>query len=86
MPVVASEYFPICHRNDPALNDCVKNVLEKIRPLLIKGIPELNIVPLDPLVIPRMEYQEGSGNFKFKETVTKLKIYGLNKYVVRSVK
>ncbi|KAJ9577458.1 hypothetical protein L9F63_005959 [Diploptera punctata] len=82
----ASEYFPICHRNDPDLNGCVKNVIEVIRPTLKKGVPELNLVPLEPLVIPRMEYEEGTGNFRFKQVMTNMKMLGLSNYVVRGVK
>lgn len=52
------------------------------------GIPELGIVPMDPLNIPRLEYREGNQNFKMKQVLSNVTIYGIadNKLLdVRSV-
>jgi hypothetical protein len=34
-------------------------------------------VPLDPLNIPRLEYREGNDNFKMKQVLSNVTIYGI---------
>jgi hypothetical protein len=53
---------------------------------IVTGIPELDMVPLDPLVIPRLEFNEGSGNFRFSQVLTNVTIRGLGAFNLRSVK
>ncbi|XP_046666994.1 protein takeout-like [Homalodisca vitripennis] len=81
----ASEYFKICHRSDPELSTCIKNSIETLRPSLVKGIPELKLVPLDPLFIPKLEMQDGQGNFKFRQTLTDLYIHGLRNFEIQNI-
>lgn len=53
---------------------------------IVTGIPELDLVPLDPMVIPRLEFKEGSGNFRFSQVLTNVTLSGLGAYNLRSVK
>ena len=62
-----------------------QNVLFQRWPI-VTGIPELELVPLDPLVIPRLEFKEGSGNFRFSQVLTNVTIRGLGAFKLRSVK
>jgi hypothetical protein len=41
------------------------------------GIPELDIVPMDPLNIPRLEYRDGNQNFKMQQVLSNITIYGI---------
>jgi hypothetical protein len=62
-----------------------QNVLFQRLPI-VTGIPALDLVPLDPLVIPRLEFKEGSGNFRFSQVLTNVTIRGLGAFNLRSVK
>lgn len=73
----ASAYFSICRRSNPDISSCIKDSLEALRPRLIEGIPDLDIVPMDPLNIPRLEYKEENENFKMKQVLTNLTIHGI---------
>lgn len=73
----ASEFFQLCHRSDVNISSCIKNTLEDLRPRLLKGIPELDIVPMDPLNIPRLEYREGNQDFKMQQVLSNVTIYGI---------
>jgi hypothetical protein len=44
---------------------------------IFAGIPELGIVPMDPLNIPHLEYREGNQNFKMKQVLSNVTIYGI---------
>ncbi|PNF31908.1 hypothetical protein B7P43_G07903 [Cryptotermes secundus] len=82
----ASAYFSICHRSDPNISGCIKNTIEDLRPTLIKGTPELDLIPLDPLNIPRLELREGGGNFRFEQVLTNVTIHGLGAFKLLNVK
>lgn len=82
----ASAYFQICHKSDPDISTCIKNTIQDMRPKLITGIPELKLVPLEPLVIPRLEFNEGTGNFRFSQVLTNVTIRGLGAFRLRNVK
>ncbi|KAF6206734.1 hypothetical protein GE061_017970 [Apolygus lucorum] len=80
-----TSYFDVCSRNQnkEMLSQCVRKSIEKAKIQLIKGIPDLKLLPLDPLSIDKMEFKENSGRFKFEQTLTDLKIYGLGKSVIK---
>ncbi|CAD6997907.1 unnamed protein product [Ceratitis capitata] len=46
--------IPTCQRNDPKINNCIKNAYQALKPRLKDGIPELNIPVLGPLVIDNL--------------------------------
>ncbi|GJQ84874.1 hypothetical protein Trydic_g492 [Trypoxylus dichotomus] len=47
------DYLPErCKLSDPKYSNCLLRQLEKARPYLVKGIPELKLPALDPLIIP----------------------------------
>jgi hypothetical protein len=52
----------------------------------VVGIVELDLVPLDPLYIPRLEFKEGSGNFRFKQVLTNVTIHGIGAFKVLNSK
>ncbi|CAH1404687.1 unnamed protein product [Nezara viridula] len=83
----ASDYFEICHTSDPKFNECVANTLIKLRGKLMKGIPSLNLLPIDPLEVEKMELRQGSGeNFHIYQKLTDLKVYGLSNYSIDNFK
>ncbi|KAK7864170.1 hypothetical protein R5R35_004085 [Gryllus longicercus] len=47
-------YLHVCKRGDPQLEQCVLTSVEKIRPKLLSGIPELNVPSMEPLIIPEL--------------------------------
>jgi len=62
-----------------------QNVLFQRWPI-VTGTPELEMVSLEPLVIPRLQFNEGSGNFRFSQVLTNVTIRGLGAFKLRSVK
>ncbi|XP_025408298.1 uncharacterized protein LOC112682050 [Sipha flava] len=43
-----------CKRSDPKLEECLLNILKQAKPQLIRGNPQFNLPPLDPVHIPRI--------------------------------
>ncbi|XP_045471922.1 uncharacterized protein LOC123678764 [Harmonia axyridis] len=73
-------YFPRCFRNDPKLNECLLKATETVKPFLIKGVPELNVPTIEPLVIPQIELEQGSQALNFKASLRNVTVHGLSSY------
>ncbi|XKL60771.1 hypothetical protein PGB90_007828 [Kerria lacca] len=48
----------------------------------VLGVPDLNIPPIEPLLIPKISLQQGTQAINYKATLTNLKLYGLSNYKV----
>lgn len=73
-------YFPRCHRTDPNLSECLLKATETVRPFLEKGVPELDIAPLDELRVSEVNLVDGSDAFNFKAKFKNILVKGLNNY------
>lgn len=81
-----ASYIKICHRSDPELDTCIKNSVGELRPLLIKGIPELNIPSCEPLRVPEVVIDQGNGAVSLKSTYKNIEIYGPSKFIINQIK
>lgn len=64
----------ICSRSDPHLSDCLIRNIEKQRPKFNKGIPDLFVPPMNPLIIPEVSFNSGTS---FNSTFKRMQLYGL---------
>lgn len=46
-----ADILHICHKTDPDLNGCIVTSIEKLRPALVNGMPELDIPSIEPMDI-----------------------------------
>ncbi|KAL3279160.1 hypothetical protein HHI36_016674 [Cryptolaemus montrouzieri] len=74
------KYFPRCRRSDPKINDCLLKATDQVRPYLIKGVPELNVPPIEPFIIPEVTLEQGSNILNFKAKLNDIVVRGLSKY------
>lgn len=77
---LAASYFPKCYRDDSNLDACLLKASETVQPFLKKGVPELNIPQISPLLIPELAISEGSASFIFKSVFKNMLVYGLENY------
>lgn len=79
MNLLAS-YFPRCHIDDPELGKCLIKATETVRQHIKKGVPELNIPPIDPLVIPEITLQQGTNAVNYKLRLVNAVVKGTGDY------
>ncbi|XP_016660196.1 protein takeout-like isoform X1 [Acyrthosiphon pisum] len=80
-------YIKPCKRDDPNINECLMNLLENIRPYISKGIPEMHILPLDPVLVPSVTLkQDSAGSVNFVALFTDLKGYGAKNFQMQTIK
>lgn len=46
---IAADFLKICQHKDPKLNECIANSINTLKPYLKTGIPEYDIISLEPL-------------------------------------
>jgi hypothetical protein len=76
------EYIIPCSRNDPKIDLCFQNLLNHIKPYLAKGIPELELPPIEPLVIPEMKIENGQGPVRVRAIFTNITAIGPGNYSI----
>ncbi|XP_074114664.1 uncharacterized protein LOC141537529 [Cotesia typhae] len=76
-------YIPVCGRRNPNLNECIKNSVEKLRPKLREGIPELDVPPIDPLILNERLVVADTPDFK--SGATNIKLYDAGSFEIRSL-
>jgi len=83
----SASYIKPCKRDDPNINECLMNLLEDIRPYISKGIPEMHILPLDPVTVPSVTLkQDSAGSVNFVALFTDLKGYGAKNFQMQTIK
>ncbi|KAG5895537.1 hypothetical protein JTB14_010681 [Gonioctena quinquepunctata] len=74
------KYFPNCHRFDPKLNECLLDATEKVKPFMARGVPELNVPPMEPFLIPEIVLEQGTSALNFKAKLKDVLVHGLADY------
>lgn len=79
--------MPICRKSDTDYTGCVKKALETATPYLIKGIPELNLPPMDPFELPLMTVDRNIGELvSIKAVMKDIKVTGMGNVIIESLK
>lgn len=83
---VLPSYIKVCKKSDPNLSKCIINSIEHLRPKLAKGIPELNIPPMEPLPIGEIALKSGPEQTNIKANISNLKTYGASMFKILDLK
>lgn len=87
LPVNATpEYVHPCRKADPELNDCIRTTLNHLRPYVLEGIPEINVPSIEPLIIQKMQMENGHGPVRMRGIFSNMTIHGGGNYTILSVK
>jgi len=66
--------------SDEELNKCFALILEDLKPKLANGIPEIELPPLDPLLLEKLDFKSGRGAVVIKAEFMDVKIKGLSNF------
>ncbi|XP_025203960.1 circadian clock-controlled protein-like [Melanaphis sacchari] len=80
------EYIHSCRKADVQFNSCIKETFNHLRPYLINGIEELTVPPIEPLVIPKMQMENGHGAVRVRAILSNMTIHGASNYTVLNVR
>lgn len=84
---LSASYVNLCKRTDPDLSECFKKAVEHLKPYLAEGIPEMEVPPLNPFIVPKMSLSTGNGtSFELDFEATDGIAYGANDFDVLDAK
>lgn len=89
IPLTADYLEPlVCKATDPDYEKCFLTGFAKMQPVLLKGIPEVNLPPMDPFVLPIMVINRTSSNdvVKINATVRNIRVEGARNLQVNALK
>lgn len=79
-------YVLPCTRNDPQINQCIKKSFNHLKPFLGKGLPELNVPALEPLLIEQMNMDNDAGAVRIKARFADILAKGASNYTIKEVR
>lgn len=79
-------YIKVCKSNDPNIADCIKDSVEKLRPKLKEGIPELKVPPIEPLILDEVKLRSGPNVAKIDANITNIHVWGPSDFQITSLK
>ncbi|KAF7387187.1 hypothetical protein HZH68_012864 [Vespula germanica] len=80
------EYILPCSRKDPKFEVCVTKTLNHLKPYLVKGIPELDLPPIEPLTIPELGMENGQGAVRVSALFSNITVLGAGNYNMTKVR
>ncbi|KAL3282190.1 hypothetical protein HHI36_005384, partial [Cryptolaemus montrouzieri] len=80
------DYIKICKSNDPDLAACITESVNALRPQLKKGIPELEVPPLEPLYLDEIKLRNGPSTAKLDANITNIRVWGPSNFKILDVK
>ncbi|XP_067014031.2 protein takeout [Anabrus simplex] len=70
-------FIKACHRSDPNFKACALKSARETLPNVFDGVPKYRVPKLDPLIIDRLQVDEGHGPVGLAFTATNCTIYGI---------
>jgi hypothetical protein len=86
MLIFVSVEIPKCSRRDPQINQCIKNAIAQLRPLISKGVPEIGLPAGEPLRIDSIGLDNNAGNVRIKGTFTNMIIGGISNFSIKDLR
>lgn len=78
----SAEYILPCRRTDPQLNECVRILFNHLRSYLVKGLTDLGVPSIEPLIIQRLAMENGNGAVRVRALFQNITVIGASNYSV----
>ncbi|KAJ3654888.1 hypothetical protein Zmor_014041 [Zophobas morio] len=77
----------LCRKSDPEYEKCIRKNLEKSIPQLVKGVPEFNMPPIDPLELPFVTVDRTINELVSINAILKnVKVIGASNFVIEDIR
>lgn len=75
-----------CYRDDPELDECLKYSGNKLASYLHEGIPELDLVDVEPVIIDEISISLGDTEDAYRATFSNIEAFGVSNISVARVR
>ncbi|XP_050309876.1 uncharacterized protein LOC126745884 [Anthonomus grandis grandis] len=79
-------YIKVCSKNDPEITKCIINSVESLRSRLKDGISELNVPPIEPLLLDEIKLRSGPDQAKIDANITNARVWGPSGFEIIDLK
>ncbi|KAH8310043.1 hypothetical protein KR044_011153, partial [Drosophila immigrans] len=83
---LAAYYLQQCPRDEAAINDCLRDSGNKLVRYLQKGVPELDIYEIEPVIIDEIGIVLGSGPDGYRALFRNIQAFGVSNITVTNVR
>ncbi|XP_059049261.1 protein takeout-like [Achroia grisella] len=80
------EYILPCSRSDPQLDACIKNSFNHLRPYLARGLPDIGVPKVEPLIIDRLVMENDVGPVRVTAAFTNITVKGPSNYTISKIR
>ncbi|XP_077289407.1 uncharacterized protein LOC143913463 [Arctopsyche grandis] len=88
LPEIRAEYLKLCNKNDPDLQRCIKKSVLFLKPYLSRGIPELKVPSIEPLMLREpliLNPSNGLRTVGLEINVKNISVYGCSDFDLRNL-
>ncbi|KAJ8950519.1 hypothetical protein NQ318_015263, partial [Aromia moschata] len=82
----SAPYVKQCYEGDPQLIPCFRSALHHLRPYLAKGIPEIELPPVEPFVMEELTLSLTTGPNGYKVSLKDIDVFGASNFSVGRLK
>lgn len=82
----SAEYILPCRQSDPQLDTCIKGSFNHLRPYLAKGLPDIGVPPVEPLLIDRLVMENDAGPVRVTAAFSNITVIGPSNYTITKVR
>uniref|UniRef100_A0A336MHW3 CSON001961 protein n=1 Tax=Culicoides sonorensis TaxID=179676 RepID=A0A336MHW3_CULSO len=79
-------YLTKCVKDDPDVNECLIHSGNRLIEFLRKGVPELDIIDVEPVIIDEISISLGTGPDAYKSTFKNVEAYGVSNLTLTNVR
>ncbi|XP_028174785.1 protein takeout-like [Ostrinia nubilalis] len=80
------EYILPCRQSDPQLDTCIKGSFNHLRPYLARGLPDIGVPPVEPLLIDRLVMENNAGPVRVTAAFSNITVVGPSNYTITKVR
>lgn len=79
-------YLERCSRENPELNECLRNSANRLAKYLRQGVPELEMDDVEPVLIDEIGIALGSGPDGYRAMFRNIEAFGVSNLTVTNVR
>lgn len=81
-----AKYIHVCKASDPDIANCIIHSVDEIRGHLKDGIPELEVPPLEPLLLDEIKLRRGPQTAQIDANITDIEVWGPSTFKIIELK
>lgn len=83
--LISAKYLHVCRKSDPNLSGCMVKSIETLRPYLVKGIPEIDVPSIDPMILGDLIVSESTQSNGLRLSAKNVRSFGSSLFKLKKI-